>query len=176
MCGEQRVCGHAWQHPYRKGNREIRTALVEAASAAAQTNAYLGARFRRFAPPVWQEKRRQAAVAVAHNLLIIIWYVLRDRVELHDLWPDYFTRAGGPRPHGTQGPARSRVAGARIHRGGRSRGLNIISTHPGSVALGRELSRADSLLALCQSTPPSRFRYAPPGAVACPLTVGFLFR
>jgi transposase len=35
-------------------------------------------------------------VVVAHNLLIIIWYVLRDGVEFQDLGPDYFTRPGSP--------------------------------------------------------------------------------
>jgi transposase len=38
----------------------------------------------------------KAAVAIAHNLLIIIWYVLRDGVEFQDLGPDYFTRPGSP--------------------------------------------------------------------------------
>jgi len=80
----------------RKGNREIRTALVEAAWAAARTNTYLGARFRRLHRRFGKKNGGKAAVAIAHNLLIIIWYVLRDGVEFHDLGPDYFTRPGTP--------------------------------------------------------------------------------
>ena len=80
----------------RKGNREIRTALVEAAWATARTNTYLGARFRRLHRRFGKRNGGKAAVAIAHNLLIIIWHVLRDGVEFHDLGPDYFTRPGSP--------------------------------------------------------------------------------
>ena len=80
----------------RKGNREIRTALVEAAWAAARTNTYLGARFRRLHRRFGKKNGGKAAVAIAHNLLIIIWYVLRDGVEFEDLGADYFTRPGSP--------------------------------------------------------------------------------
>ncbi|MFZ0161774.1 MAG: IS110 family transposase [Kineosporiaceae bacterium] len=78
----------------RKGNREIRTALVEAAWATARTNTYLGARFRRLHRRFGKKNGGKAAVAIAHNLLVIIWYVLRDGVEFYDLGPDYFTRPG----------------------------------------------------------------------------------
>jgi transposase len=80
----------------RKGNREIRTALVEAAWAAARTNTYLGARFRRLHRRFGKKNGGKAAVAIAHNLLIIIWHVLRDGVVFEDLGADYFTRPGSP--------------------------------------------------------------------------------
>jgi len=80
----------------RKGNREIRTALVEAAWATARTNTYLGARFRRLHRRFGKKNGGKAAVAIAHNLLIIIWHVLRDGVEFEDLGADYFTRPGNP--------------------------------------------------------------------------------
>jgi transposase len=78
----------------RKGNREIRTALVEAAWAAARTNTYLGVRFRRLHRRFGKNNGGKAAVAIAHNLLVIIWHVLHDGVEFYDLGPDYFTRPG----------------------------------------------------------------------------------
>jgi transposase len=59
----------------RKGNREIRTALVEAAWATARTNTYLGARFRRLHRRFGKKNSGKAAVAIAHNLLVIIWHV-----------------------------------------------------------------------------------------------------
>lgn len=80
----------------RKGNQQIRTALVEAAWATARTNTYLGARFRRLHRRFGKKNGGKAAIAIAHNLLVIIWYVLRDGVEFHDLGPDYFTRLGSP--------------------------------------------------------------------------------
>jgi len=80
----------------RKGNQEIRTALVEAAWATARTNTYLGARFRRLHRRFGKKNGGKAAVAIAHNLLIIIWYVLHDAVVFEDLGADYFTRLGSP--------------------------------------------------------------------------------
>jgi transposase len=80
----------------RKGNREIRTALVEAAWAAARTSTYLGARFRRLHRRFGKKGGSKAAVAIAHDLIVITWHVLHDRVEFHDLGPDYFTRPDSP--------------------------------------------------------------------------------
>ena len=80
----------------RKGNQQIRTALVEAAWATARTSTYLGARFRRLHRRFGKKNGGKAAVAIAHNLLIIIWHVLREGVEFHDLGPDYFNRPGAP--------------------------------------------------------------------------------
>jgi transposase len=80
----------------RKGNRQICTALVEAAWAAARTDTYLGARFRRLHRRFGKNNGGKAAVAIAHNLLVIIWHVLHDGVEFLDLGADYFTRPGSP--------------------------------------------------------------------------------
>jgi transposase len=80
----------------RKGNREIRTALVEAAWAAARTNTYLGAKFRRLHRRFGKKNGGKAAVAIAHDLIVIAWYVLHDGVEFYDLGPDYFTRPNTP--------------------------------------------------------------------------------
>jgi transposase len=80
----------------RKGNQEIRTALVEAAWAAARTSTYLGAKFRRLHRRFGKKGGGKAAVAIAHDLLVIAWHVLHDGVEFHDLGPDYFTRPDNP--------------------------------------------------------------------------------
>jgi transposase len=72
------------------GNNWLRTTLLESAWAASHTKkSYLGAQFRRIA------KRRgpkRAAIAVAHSILVIAYYILRDRREYQDLGPDYFDR------------------------------------------------------------------------------------
>jgi hypothetical protein len=36
------------------------------------------------------------AVAIAHDILVIAWYVLHDGVEFYDLGADYFTRPDSP--------------------------------------------------------------------------------
>jgi len=83
----------------RKGNREIRTALVEAGWATSRTNTYLGARFRRLHHRFGKKNGSKAAVALAHNILIIIWHVLHDGVIFQDLGPDYFHRPDTPAAH-----------------------------------------------------------------------------
>jgi len=80
----------------RKGNQEVRTALVEAAWATARTSTYLGARFRRLHRRFGKKNGGKAAIAIAHNLLIIIWHVLGDGVEFADLGVDYFHRPDTP--------------------------------------------------------------------------------
>lgn len=80
----------------RKGNRALRTALVEAAWAAARTSTYPGARFRRLHRRFGVKGGKKAAIAVAHDLIIYAWYILRDGVEFHDLGADYFTRPDNP--------------------------------------------------------------------------------
>jgi transposase len=80
----------------RKGNREIRIALVEAAWAAARTSTYLGAKFRKLHRRFGKKGGGKAAVAIAHDLIVISWYVLHDGVEFYDLGPDYFTRPDAP--------------------------------------------------------------------------------
>ncbi len=38
----------------------------------------------------------KAAVATAHNLLVIVWFVLHDHAGYRDLGADYFTRHDNP--------------------------------------------------------------------------------
>jgi transposase len=72
-----------------KGNPYLKGALGQAAAAAAKTNTFLGARYRRLA------KRRgklNALVAVARSILVIIWHLLANpTTRFRDLGPDYHT-------------------------------------------------------------------------------------
>ena len=70
-----------------KGNRAVKVALVQAAHAAARTQTYLGAQYRRLRRRIGAQK---AAVAVAHSMLVVIYHVLRDHTDFHDLGPNYF--------------------------------------------------------------------------------------
>jgi len=76
----------------RKGNREIRDLLTECACSAARTNTYVGARYRRLHRRFGKQGGGKAAIAIAHTLIVIIWHVLHDNADYHDLGADYFTR------------------------------------------------------------------------------------
>jgi transposase len=74
----------------RKGNRALRTPLVEAAQAAGRTrNTYLSAQYRRLAA---RRGKKKAIVAVAHSILIIAYHLLQDGTSYTDLGPDFFDR------------------------------------------------------------------------------------
>lgn len=84
----------------RKGNRHLRTTLVEAAWAAIRVQGRLKARFgrlvRRFGGARNPVAEKKAIVAIAHTLAVIVWHVLHDGVEHHDLGPDFYTRRDNP--------------------------------------------------------------------------------
>jgi transposase len=80
----------------RKGNREVREALVEAAWAAGRTATYLGARFGRLHRRFGKKGGGKAAVAIAHDLIVIAWHLLHDQSDYRDLGADYFTRHDNP--------------------------------------------------------------------------------
>lgn len=72
------------------GNRWLRSALVEAAWAAARTRGtYLAAQYRRLAA---RRGAKRAILALAHTLLVIVYHVLRTGSPYRDLGGDYFDR------------------------------------------------------------------------------------
>jgi transposase len=71
-----------------EGNRYLRAALVEAAHAAGHSkNTYLGAQFRRLAA---RRGKKRAAVAVAHSILVIAFYMIRDGTHYMERGATYF--------------------------------------------------------------------------------------
>jgi transposase len=77
------------------GNQWLRTALVESAWAAARArHTYLSAQYRRICR---RRGSKRAALAIAHRLLVIAYYVLRDQVPFADLGADYFDRLNATR-------------------------------------------------------------------------------
>ena len=70
-----------------KGNPYLKGVLGEAAAAAAKTNTFLGARYKRL---VKRRGKLKALVAVARSILVIIWHLLADPTNrYHDLGADY---------------------------------------------------------------------------------------
>jgi transposase len=73
-----------------KGNPYLKGVLGEVAAAAAKTDTFLGARYRRLVRRVGKLK---ALVAVARCILVIVWHLLADpTARYHDLGPDYHSR------------------------------------------------------------------------------------
>jgi len=73
----------------RKGNRVLRTILVQAAHALARTKTYLAAQFRRLAA---RRGKKRAAVAVAHSILVIAYHLIYRQEPYKDLGADYFDK------------------------------------------------------------------------------------
>ena len=72
----------------RKGNRWLRTTLIQAAHAVSRSkDSYLAVQFRRLAA---RRGAKKAAVAVAHSILAIIYHLMLDGHDYIDLGPDYF--------------------------------------------------------------------------------------
>jgi len=71
-----------------KGNVRLRAVVVEAVwNISRMKDNYLSAQYHRLARRLG---KLQAAIAVAHSLLIVIYHVLRDKKPYHDLGTDYF--------------------------------------------------------------------------------------
>ena len=77
----------------RKGDRWLRTALVEAAQAAARASrTALAARYRRV---MRHRGHRKAVVAVAHAILVTVYHILSRGTRYQELSTDYYDRRAG---------------------------------------------------------------------------------
>jgi transposase len=73
-----------------RGNPWLRSTLVEAAWAAARTkDSYLRTQYYRLKA---RRGAKRAALAVAHSLLVSIYYILKDGTEYKDLGVDFFDK------------------------------------------------------------------------------------
>jgi transposase len=77
-----------------KGNAWLKRALGEAAMAAAKTDTFLGARYRRL---VKRRGHLKALVAVARSMLVIVWHLINDPTTRYtDLGADHHQRWTDP--------------------------------------------------------------------------------
>jgi transposase len=73
-----------------KGNKSLRSTLVNAAHAAAHTkDTYLSARYHRIAA---RRGSNRAAVAVGHTILVIVYHILKNRQPYKELGANYLDR------------------------------------------------------------------------------------
>jgi transposase len=89
MCpGNYESAGKRRKGKTRKGSKWLRTALLEAARAAARKKeSYLAAQYHRLVPRLGKKK---AAVAVGHSILRIVYYLLQRETTYTDLGGTYF--------------------------------------------------------------------------------------
>jgi transposase len=88
--GSHESAGKRKSGKIRKGSLWLRRCLCQAAGAVSKKkNNYLSALYRRLAA---RRGSKRATIAIAHNLLLIAYYILRDQTCYRDLGPDYFDR------------------------------------------------------------------------------------
>jgi transposase len=86
--GNKRSAGKQMSGATTKGNTQLKTIRCElAATIARAPGTYLHALYHRIAR---RRGKPRAMLAVAHSLLVSIYYMLREHVPYHDLGPDYF--------------------------------------------------------------------------------------
>lgn len=74
----------------RKGNKHLKTALVEAAKSAGRTKStYLSAQYHRLSA---RRGSKKATVAVGHTILVIAYHILKERQPYKELGADYFEK------------------------------------------------------------------------------------
>src|ERR1700716_998993 len=88
--GSHESAGKRKSGKIRKGSLWLRRCLCQGAWAVStKKNNYLSALYRRLAA---RRGSKRATIAVAHKLLVIAYYILRDGTCYRDLGPDYFDR------------------------------------------------------------------------------------
>ena len=89
MCpGNNESAGKKKSGKTRKGNKTLRSCLVECAKAASKSkNSYLSAQYKRIAA---RRGRNRAAVAVGHSILEIVYNMLKNKTPYEDLGFGYF--------------------------------------------------------------------------------------
>jgi transposase len=76
-----------------RGNTYAKHIVVLAACAAANTDTFLGERFRRLASRPGGGGRKKAGCAVGRSILVIVWHLLSDpAARYRDLGPDWHAR------------------------------------------------------------------------------------
>jgi len=91
MCpGNEESAGKRRSSKTRKGSKWLRSALTEAARAAARSKGtYLAVHYTRLKG---RRGPKKAAVAVGHSILVICYHVLERQVPYEELGEDYFDR------------------------------------------------------------------------------------
>ncbi|UTI42536.1 IS110 family transposase [Niallia sp. RD1] len=87
--GHNESAGKKKSSKTKKGNKYLRSALIEAAHSVARSKTYLGALYRRICA---RKGRKRAGMAVAHAMLRIAYYLLTRKEYYVDLGEDHFDK------------------------------------------------------------------------------------
>ncbi|MCM3080760.1 IS110 family transposase [Brevibacillus invocatus] len=87
--GHNESAGKRKSSKTKKGNKYLKSALTEAAHSVRGSKNYLGALYRRTAA---RKGKKRAAIAVAHAMLRISYYLLTRKEMYVDLGEDYFEK------------------------------------------------------------------------------------
>jgi len=88
--GQNESAGKRKSGKTRKGNSTLKKTLVQCANSASRAkDSYLSAQHKRIAA---RRGRKRANVAVAHSILIICYFIIKDGTTYEDLGGDYFDR------------------------------------------------------------------------------------
>lgn len=86
--GNNQSAGKRYHGKTRKGNKTLKSMLVQCAKAASRVKgSYFAAQYQRIAA---RRGKNRATMAVAHSMLIAIYHVLKEGVPFHDLGVDYY--------------------------------------------------------------------------------------
>jgi transposase len=88
--GQNESAGKRRSAKTRKGNRSLRSALVESVHGAVRKkNSYFGAQYRRIAA---RRGTKKALVAVAHSISVVIYNILKYKTLYRESGSDYFDK------------------------------------------------------------------------------------
>lgn len=87
--GQNESAGKRKSSKTKKGNKYLRSSLMEAAHSVRGSKTYLGALYRRTAS---RKGRKRAGIVVAHAMLRISYYLLTRKEMYVDLGEDYFDK------------------------------------------------------------------------------------
>jgi len=88
--GNHESAGKRRSGKMRPGNKALRTALNQAAHAAARTkNTYLAAQYQRLAA---RRGKKKAIMAVAHSIMVIAYHLIQRHEDYRELGGDYFEK------------------------------------------------------------------------------------
>ncbi len=97
--GNKRSAGKRLHAPTTKGNTHLRAVLAEVVWVISHTHdTYLSAQYHRLARRLGKKK---AIVAVSHSVLVIIYHMLSDNQDYHDLGPHFFATLDSTRQRDT---------------------------------------------------------------------------
>jgi transposase len=93
--GNKQSGGKRFSGKTPKGNRHLRAVLAEVVWVISHTHGnYLSTQYHRLARRIGKKK---AIVAVSHSVLVIIYHLLRDNEDYHELGADFFARLDSTR-------------------------------------------------------------------------------